>query len=219
MISAIVSVNDVLYRNSLEKFISVMFANKFNKAIVFSHKLNAISVSAADIIFLEFCNGETMICTPELMFRKKSIVIGIVDDLSRVATVSSGCFPDVVFIERKSDLETIERVVTRQWKIRFLSGKDPLCFSCYKCKPASMTHKETMIMSKILQGISVAQIANDLNLDCKTIYVHKHSVMKKFNLINDCELIAFLNSLKNKNVKPNLFRELIEHNNKPNLLY
>lgn len=98
MVNIVIKEWDTLFRRGLTFFFNDFFC-QHNTKVNFSFNFTSESVKVADVIVLALCPGECFICRPELRSRKKSIVIGIVDDDMRVSALPS-CFQDIIgFVE------------------------------------------------------------------------------------------------------------------------
>lgn len=99
MLNIVIKETDAFFRAGLQCFLEDFFFHNFKHLLHFDGELSHENVSAADIIFLSLCQGETLTCYPELQARKKGIVVGLVDDEHRFSTYPS-CFQDMIFISR-----------------------------------------------------------------------------------------------------------------------
>ena len=101
MLNIVIKETDAFFRAGLQCFLEDFFFHNFKHLLHFDGELSHENVSAADIIFLSLCQGETLTCYPELQARKKGIVVGLVDDEHRFSTYPS-CFQDMIFISRRA---------------------------------------------------------------------------------------------------------------------
>lgn len=97
MLNILIQETDLFFQAGLQNFLDNFFKQNFNRAITFNLDLTHENVSQADIIVLSLCQGETLTCFPELLARKKGIVIGFVDDELRFSA-SPSCFQDIIFL-------------------------------------------------------------------------------------------------------------------------
>ena len=54
-----------------------------------------------------------------------------------------------------------------------------------------LTDRETQVLKSLIEGLTQQQISNQLNLSIKTISTYKRSIMTKFNVNNEIELLKF----------------------------
>jgi len=54
-----------------------------------------------------------------------------------------------------------------------------------------LTDRETQVLKSLIEGLTQQQISNQLNLSIKTISTYKRSIMTKFNVNNEVELLKF----------------------------
>lgn len=77
MLNIVIKETDAFFRAGLQCFLEDFFFHNFKHLLHFDGELSHENVSAADIIFLSLCQGETLTCYPELQARKKGIVVGL----------------------------------------------------------------------------------------------------------------------------------------------
>lgn len=209
MITILIKDSDTLYRHGMQKFLSELFVEKYRQSTDFLFELNAENIRKADIILMELCQGEALICTPELIFRKKSIIIGLTHDTFDINVKLPNCISDILFLERDTDLTQISQRIIKRWESLQTVICKGYCHACSTCKSITMSHKQLELMANIYSGHSVKKIASLSDLSDKTIFTYKYNVMKKFRLRSDYELVVFLRRLSEKNIEPNVFRSYI----------
>ncbi|MCD7091322.1 helix-turn-helix transcriptional regulator, partial [Klebsiella quasipneumoniae] len=180
------------------------FFCQHNTKVNFSFNFTSESVKVADVIVLALCPGECFICRPELRSRKKSIVIGIVDDDMRVSALPS-CFQDIIFLSRRHSVTQLRTAMHTAWHRLQQTNYRHSTGSCCDCQLTKLSPQQIRIMSYLNEGMSVMQIAEELMVSEKTVYTHKYMVMRKFNLHSDYELMLLLNKLTINNDWPKGF--------------
>lgn len=189
-----------LYRDGMQKFLSDLFLNNYCENVNFLFEFNIENIQKADIIMMEYCKGEALICTPELMSRKRSVIIGITNENYHAKSIFPNCISDIVFIERGGDLAEISQQIIMQWE-SFKMGRRIDCYrSCSTCQRVKISKKQLAVMSNIHHGHSIKEIASLYDLSYKTIFSNKYNVMKKFMLQSDYELLVFLNRLSERDL-------------------
>lgn len=76
MLNIVIKETDAFFRAGLQCFLVDFFFHNFKHLLHFDGELSHENVSAADIIFLSLCQGETLTCYPELQARKKELWLG-----------------------------------------------------------------------------------------------------------------------------------------------
>jgi DNA-binding NarL/FixJ family response regulator len=57
-----------------------------------------------------------------------------------------------------------------------------------------LSQREMQVISKIKNGASSKEIANELHLSVKTVEVHRYNILKKLKLKNSASLVNFISS-------------------------
>jgi DNA-binding CsgD family transcriptional regulator len=211
MLTILIQETDQFFHHGLQCFFVDFFSRNFKQPIHFEVVLSRDNVSAADIIVLPFCMGETHICYPELQARQKGIVIGVVDDARRFST-SPSCFEDMIFIPRSASLDQISQLLFIAWYRRQLPDYRWTKKECVECQHKILSPQQIRIMVNFYRGLSVEQIARTLKMSDKTVFTHKYIIMQKFNLRSDAELIALIHRMVEKKSQPNRLRDfLVNH--------
>jgi len=209
MLNILIKETDLFFRAGLQYFLVDFFSRNFKHHLHFNYVFTADSVSMADIVVLSLCNGEMLTCFPEFKYRKKGIVIGLVDDAFRFQAMSS-CFQDIIFISRNASLDQVSETLFIAWLKMQLPGYSWNKNTCLNCQHRVLSPQQVRIMVSFYRGLSVMQIADALRISDKTVFTHKYILMQKFDLRSDYELIALLNRLVAKNSHPNVFRDYLE---------
>jgi Response regulator containing a CheY-like receiver domain and an HTH DNA-binding domain len=199
-----------LYRYGLTCFFSEFFNLEFGDKTRFSFDATPHNVMRSDIIVLSLCQGESLLCLPELQVKRQGILLGIVDDESRVSA-SSACLQSMVYISRSASLNELRQRTGNAWRNKELQEGYLPDASCDKCRTKTITSQQARIMVCLYKGMSAAQISQFLNVGYKTVFNHKYLLMKAFGLRSDFELLALLNKLARKESCPNRFRECLEY--------
>lgn len=210
MLNIVIKETDAFFRAGLQCFLVDFFFHNFKHLLHFDGELSHENVSAADIIFLSLCQGETLTCYPELQARKKGIVVGLVDDEHRFSTYPS-CFQDMIFISRHASLDRITEALFIAWYRTQLSSFHWRKRSCSECQHKILSPQQIRVMVNFYRGLSVGQIANKLKTSDKTIFTHKYLLMQKFNLRSDFELVALIHRMVEKNTPGNRLRDYLTH--------
>ncbi|MGK1180710.1 helix-turn-helix transcriptional regulator [Klebsiella pneumoniae] len=193
MVNIVIKEPDTLFQRGLT-FLFSDFFSQHNTKVDFNFNFTSESVKVADVIVLALCPGECFICCPELQERKKGIVIGVVDDDTRVTALPS-CFQDIIFTSRQDSVTRLRTALHGAWLRLQQTNTRQSSMSCCDCQPTRLSPQQIRIMTCLYEGMSVMQIADELMISEKTVYAHKYMVMRKFNLRNDYELMLLLNKL------------------------
>lgn len=199
MLNVLIRDHDALYMSSLKLFLSELFLSHYQRDVHFLPVFDVENVSKADVIIIGFGPGEFYTCTPELRFRKKSIIIGIVDHEKETPGVIKTCTHDIVFIRRDLSLKDLQRKIRSLWSQSYKYSGVDACRSCCVNKCNVLSLQQMRIMSRLSRGQAISDIARELSISNKTVYSQKHLVMNKYQLSSNFELLMFLENLQSKN--------------------
>lgn len=211
MLNILIQETDQFFHYGLQRFFMEFFWRNFKRHIHFGVELSHDNVSAADIVVITLCQGETLTCFPELQSRQKGIVIGLVEDSLRFSALPS-CFQDIIFIPRSASLDHLSQVLFIAWHSTQSPGYTWNKISCFECQYKTLSPQQIRIMGNFYRGLSVVQIARVLKMSDKTVFTHKYMMMQKFNLRSDFELMALIRKMVEKNNHPNMLRDYLVNN-------
>ncbi|RJT45032.1 hypothetical protein D6C13_08040 [Rahnella woolbedingensis] len=180
----------------------------FSDADIFSRKkipvqisdLTEDNISAANIIVKRFSAGESTLCQPLFQQRNSHSLIIAVYDSRTVPFVSDLplCITNIIFVNRKSSLDSIRKRVLTGWANHTTGTPDQLPRDCANCRQPRLSARESSVASLFHAGNDVVHIARELQMAEKSVSVHKRNIMKKFSLKSNSELISCLKLIKNK---------------------
>lgn len=210
MLNIVIHETDMFFQAGLYSFFEEFFTRNFQHHINVHEELTHESVSQADIIVVSLCQGETLTCFPELRARNKGIVIGLVDHAVSVPALPS-CFQDIIFIARSASVDQISETLFIAWYKTQLPGYHWDKRSCGECQHKILSPQQIRIMVNFYRGLSVTQVADELQISDKTVFTHKYMMMQKFNLCSDYELVTLLKRLVEKQNRPNRLRDYLNN--------
>ncbi|MDW2741726.1 helix-turn-helix transcriptional regulator [Atlantibacter subterraneus] len=188
----IINENDALFYSGLTHLLNDIFCHQVYTPC-YSREINKSTVETADIIIQSLRPGEAFLCYPALYYRKPSLMIGLVDDNDRADHYPLPlCANDRIIISRKAGTENIRRTLKQAWAKLQTDAEKARKPHCYGCKHRTMTSQQKRVAASFIEGCSVRHIAGKLALNSKSVFAHKHSLMRKFQLKNDHQLMMFL---------------------------
>ncbi|TNV11208.1 helix-turn-helix domain-containing protein [Buttiauxella sp. B2] len=207
MLNIIIEEKDNFYRQGLKTFITEMFSTDHGDALFFTGVLCSHSVKTADIIIKSFLPGESRVCHQIFQSRKhSSLVIGIYDGNKKPHSVDLPlCFDNIVFISRADSLIKVKKFIQRGWEDCCQENTKKIYRSCLACKHRTLSPREINIAEHFYSGMGTEEIARNLQINPKTVGAHKRTIMLKFNLNSDSELLGLLHHLKLKPSISNCF--------------
>lgn len=204
---------NTLYQKGMEILLEQIFLREVGTPVDFL-PLTEAHVALADIIIKNFEPGESYLCNPILRDRKPaSLLVGIYEGETNPHIGELPlCVNNIVFINRTERLSKTEALIFRGWENSVLRANKKIIRSCQSCLHRTLSPQQIKIAAHFYRGYNPEQIASHLQLNVKTVGAHKYMIMNKFNLYSDCELLHFLNGLKNQKLTPNLFSECLAGN-------
>lgn len=208
MVHVLLKDHDSFYVNGLSFFLSELFLKELLVNTTFTTDFSLSGINQADVIVMSLCRGESLTCIPELLSRKRGLLIGVVEDKDNG---NSGnlphCLADILFIQRNESLNSIRQKILSRIEQNTLPNWKSRLQGCSGCLHQNMSPQQLRIMTRIYQGKSVEVIAREMNVTDKTVFSHKYKMMSKFNLCSDYELLNFLKKLAVNNAMSNVFRK------------
>ncbi|MEH0885552.1 LuxR C-terminal-related transcriptional regulator [Enterobacter sp. UNJFSC 003] len=211
MLNIVIHEADLFFQAGLHRFFGDFFSHNFKQQVTFFIELSHDNVSRADIIVLSLCQGETLICFPELRARQKGIVIGLVDNANHHSALPA-CFQDMIFITRNASVDRMYEALFIAWSRTQQAGYRWNKTNCFECQHKMLSPQQIRIMVNFYRGLSVTDVADELQISDKTVFTHKYMMMQKFNLRSDYELMTLLKRLVEKNSRPNMLRDYLDNN-------
>lgn len=197
MIRIVIEDNNGFYKHSIGLFIQDVFLRATGRKVELL-PLTESNSAIADVIVKYFAAGEPYICHPGLCFRKSDgLLIGVYEgEVNPFPSLLPAWGNNIVVINRTEDLAGMEEVIIRGWESR-----RPFIRCCQPCSHRILSPKQLKVASSFYKGNSSEMIAADLQVNVKTVYSHKRSIMEKFKLSSDCELLCFMDILHNGKCK------------------
>lgn len=201
MINVIIDDKNSLYRHGLESLFREIFRGASFRPLTVGTTLDPYTVAKADIIVKYLTPGESRLCHPLFLHRKRAnLLVGVYEgnkDPSR--GVLPLCFRNTIFIHRADPINSISQQIKTAW---FHSQRViPLFFerNCSDCRYMQLSAQQLKIATQIYAGANIEQIARFLDINGKNVSAHKRGLMNKFNLTSDFELVNLIRILKRQN--------------------
>lgn len=193
MLNILVRENDSYFCKGIMDALSELFVTEYKQAVLYSFDFCRENVENADVILLDMSPGEIYLCAPKFLSRTKGIIVGIVAaEMARKPGLPA-CFADMVFVSRGVSVVMLKQVVLQAWRAK----SDPfMTASCTHCRHKMPTELQIRVMTGILSGKSLTEVAREMNMKKKTAFAHKYHLMSKYNLHSVCELMHFMRRLQ-----------------------
>lgn len=182
---------DLLYRNGFELILHECYKKLTSAEMSISNIYSEEIISKAELIIFPVAAGEQFICKPELLSRPRGALIGITEDELSLGAGITSCLNGITCISRRSSLAFVKRTL-----LKILMGilsDDNMIHerNCYFCKKRSITTRQSFIVHRLMNGVSIEKISQELNINSKSVYAHKYNIMSKFKLGSDHDLFLF----------------------------
>lgn len=193
MLKIVIDDIDAIFCSGMEAYLRDYFSYQQGMPVEFN-RLSIESISEADIIIKGFEAGQTSFCPPLLKHRKKgSLFFGVYGDFHRPQHSNLPlCIKDIVYINRRDPVDKIRDIIAK----RYHSAKEEFSLRhCGNCKCVTLTRKQAAIISMLVIGASIDNIALALDVSEKTVYAHKANLMKRLGIRSTCQLLRLINTL------------------------
>jgi Response regulator containing a CheY-like receiver domain and an HTH DNA-binding domain len=198
MIKILFRDNDQYYQLGLRHWISDFLEKEFGIASCYLSTLSRDNIIDADIVILPLCRGENRFCFPELRARMKGLAIGIIDEVNQKDESLPHCFKRMVMIHRGAPLSEWLQQIRIQLSGSF-SGTQRV--NCKSCRCESLSDQQFRVLEELYREKTVPEVADELNINQKTVYAHKYQMMRKFRLRTDFELVTFMNKVYRRRIE------------------
>lgn len=183
--------NDQISNQGMWSLLEDIFTE--NMGIALYHLTGLTSHSAlhfADIYVSTFCAGMENMCRPEFKLRKPDSLLIVLSKSRQTDSqrASLPCQQNSVFLHPADALPDIRRRIVLAWLHRHRMSMD----DCKGCRPPRMSVCEERVADYLQRGCQLADMADSLALSPKTVSSQKRSIMNKFGLHSDAELLAFI---------------------------
>lgn len=195
MIKVLIKDSNSFFEIGIKSFLVEFFGELNEHDVRFISGLNCENVSVSDIIFISMCPGEHLICIPELLARKKSIIFGITDCARTKSGTLPHCYQDIIFIPRNITAHEIKNKLL--FALEKAKGNESIITKkpCSLCRRIAISEQQRLIMTKYRLGKSIASISREMKISEKTVLSHKYIIMRKFGLNNQLELLKLLHRI------------------------
>ncbi|HEC0404216.1 TPA: response regulator transcription factor [Klebsiella aerogenes] len=186
---------DEFFRQGLMHLISTIFNREYNEKVTFFSDLSAETVWNADVILISLRQGELHTCKEELDMRRKGVIIGLVDFQHFDRSEIPSCISDISFVNKKSSVDNFYARIVSAWNYGSQLIHYPRTYKCACCIKKQLTPREFSVAKGLLIGKTAKVIASELNVSRKTVFSNKYSIMKKYKIDSNKNLLLFLTSL------------------------
>lgn len=151
------------------------------------------ALASVDIYVKHFAAGEVSICRPSFKLRKKNALLIVISEGINPPRVNdfSECLKGCVVLRKADSVLTIREKIIQAWSSK--SEAENKIIRCANCRAVYLSEAEDIIAMYICHNFTVARIASILQISSKRVSAYKRSIMAKFNLHSEAELVLFIN--------------------------
>jgi DNA-binding CsgD family transcriptional regulator len=194
MLNIAIEETDLIYRQGMETLFKQIHLNGAGEGVEFN-SLTIINATVADVVIKSFVPGEEYICQSILKFRTKpGLIIGLHE--GRNIPHSSElplCIANMIFVRRADSLSKVKDQIIQAWNERNVECSTQSQVKCIECKRRKLTSQQHEIIKYMLDNKDTQNTAELLEISPKTVSTHKRTIMNKFNLKSDCEVLQLFN--------------------------
>jgi DNA-binding CsgD family transcriptional regulator len=181
---------DLIYRQGMETLFNQIHLDGAGEGIEFN-SLTIINATVADVVIKSFVPGEEYICQPTLKFRTKpGVIIGLHEgrNIPHPSELPL-CITKIIFVRRADSLNNVKDKIIQAWNERNVESSNQSWAKCIECKRRKLTSQQHEIIKYMLNNKDTQNTAELLDISPKTVSTHKRTIMNKFNLKSDCEVL------------------------------
>ncbi|TNV20484.1 response regulator transcription factor [Buttiauxella sp. B2] len=198
MFNILITGQDNFFRHGLESVFSHILKFYFCRSPVFHDNSDVNVIPCLDVIVILFGPGESYLCYPELVNRKKNcLVIGFHNSGgSRAQGYLPKCFSGALFLNTEQSVQQIMSKIICALKVARKLTNSLNELQCHLCRRRTLSRQQYIITERICNGEGIQQIAQELGISNKTVSSHKRRIMDNFNLKNTKDLMKFLINIR-----------------------
>jgi DNA-binding CsgD family transcriptional regulator len=194
MLKIAIDETDLIYRQGMETLFNQIHLNGAGEGIEFN-SLTIINATVADVVIKSFVPGEEYICQSILKFRTMpGLIIGL-HERKNVPHPSELplCITSMIFVRRADSLNKVREKIIQAWNKRNVECSNQSRVKCNECKCRKLTSQQQEIIKCMLDNKDTPDTAESLAISPKTVSTHKRTIMNKFKLRSDCEVLQLFN--------------------------
>ncbi|WP_426445402.1 helix-turn-helix transcriptional regulator [Siccibacter colletis] len=184
---------DRFFTCGLEQLLTGLFASRFQAQAVFHYA--ADNIAQIDVIIVAVNPGDHIDCLwPWLAQRKlRSLVVGFYEHHSPAHTKKPlFCLTKALWLHKRSNIVLTGNTLVHGWREMLASNLDTDTRDCGRCSRLKLTEQQRKIAFYMTRGMSINAIASALNINTKTVSVHKYFLMEKLHLQTNQQFMEFL---------------------------
>lgn len=188
---------DNFYTLGLQILLTELFTETLNQSVPVFYDYQPENIPQADLYVLRIRPGEQYLCHAEMQAFSSALIVGLVEAHHAPARGEVPfCMGNMLFIPCAESVTLLKEKIKRHW----LRGRadDSAPSGCRECPHKTLTEQQYRMTSLLLKGLSSREIGERMAICPKTVLSHRHSLMRKFRLKTDYELVDFMRAFAEK---------------------
>lgn len=151
------------------------------------------TLETADIYVKHFAAGEFSICRPGFKLRKNNALLIVISEGINPPRVNyfAECLRGCVVLRKADSVQIIREKILQAWSSK--GEAEAQSIRCGDCHAVYLSEVEDIFATYLCQNFTVTRIASILRVPPQRISAFKYSIMAKFNLRSEAELVSFVN--------------------------
>lgn len=192
MIRIAMDIKDNFYKFGLESILDNILTNEFNKQVSYSYGLFFSNINSADIIILSLCNGEVQLCQPFLANLNHGLLIALIDTHTPKINNLPLCCRNVTYINTSHSVDEVKNIIKNKIEYYLKNGKEKNFCISKSCNFWYINHRQKNFLNNLIAHEKPLSIAKELTIPPRVIYARKRSLMNRFGIKTDCELVSLM---------------------------
>ena len=182
---------NVIFRNTHGNYyygegLCYVLQNIFPDKVIRFHTVSDLrheDADGADIVILDLCRGEELLCHRALYDCHPALLIGLTEDEYQPEKQTLPlCLRRMSFICKNDSPENMAQQIGEALVTTLKNEKENTPVYADICTYYRLSVQQDKVTEAFCQGMTIHQISRKLSLDRKTVYTHKERVCRRFNL-------------------------------------
>lgn len=199
MMNILINTKNIFSKRAIKQL--VLESVTSGEDITFEENYTKDNIAQANVIFTEMEPGEIFLCHDELKNKINNSLLFILHETNNEYLPGElpNCTQNCYFLYKADSIPAIRNKI-KTHIMEFSPVKDSETTSsnvtiCINCPCKSISHAQAKVIHALSLGLNQMEIANELKINCKTVYSHKKKVMRDFKIEGNQDLNKFLNVL------------------------
>ncbi|EDV2568443.1 TPA: LuxR C-terminal-related transcriptional regulator [Salmonella enterica] len=187
MINILINDANIYYEKGLGYGLKQILGYQFGTPVSFSTELTQKNIHNADIVIVTLYGENSL----KLLASVKHMrIIGLVHKSFKISEhIFPSCLSYVHLKMQSDSLNLISKLIVNLMKDNNPPPLTKTCVGCPMILDNILSKQQQKLIEGIVAGKKMKDLADDLYINVKTAYSHKHLIMKKFKLKSDHDIL------------------------------